>query len=233
MNIALILAGGAGLRISDEKPKQYMEINGKPMLIHTVSRFAMHPEIDRVFVVAAKEQTEYVKKLLDAHNCSVDDIIPGGSDRRESSYNGIMYLDGNFSPDDIVLIHDAARPNVSAQIISQNIKIAGEKSAAVTAYLSQDTLLSGDENKLVAGYVDRKKTYIVQTPQSFRLGIISTAHRQIQEKIDSGELDATQITDDSQLTFFSGIQTAIADGDKYNIKVTTQEDFGIICNIMK
>lgn len=233
MNIALILAGGIGTRVCEERPKQFMEINGKPMLVHTVCRFAGHPEIDYICVITAKEYIDYTISLLSEHNCKLDAVLPGGANRRESSFIGVSHLDSIFSPEDIVLIHDAARPNVSDDIISNNIKKATETGSAVTAIHSQDTILMGDCENMINGYVDRANAYIVQTPQSFKLGIISKAHREVYEKIKEGKVDCTKITDDSMLAYMTGEKVSIVQGDKNNIKVTTMEDFGIICNIMK
>ncbi|MBR3839292.1 MAG: 2-C-methyl-D-erythritol 4-phosphate cytidylyltransferase [Clostridia bacterium] len=233
MNIALILAGGSGTRVCGEKPKQFMEINGKPMLVHTVCRFMGHPQIDYICVITAEEYLEYTKELLSKYGCKVDAVLPGGCNRRESSLIGILYLKSVFSPENIVLIHDGARPNVSLNIISENIKKATETGAAVTAVRSQDTILLGNCNDMINGYVDRDNAYTVQTPQSFRLGVISKAHFTIDEKIRDGLIDDSKITDDSMLAYMTGEKVSIVQGEKQNIKVTTMDDFGIICNIMK
>ena len=233
MNIALILAGGTGTRTNGNKPKQFMEINGVPMLVHTVCRFKQHDNIDYVCVVVPEAYIQDTKELLLQYNQPADAVIAGGSDRRRSSYNGIKYLSDTFSQEDIVLIHDAARPNICEKIITDNITAARQVGGAVTAVTAQDTLLIGDADKNVAGYVNRENAYIVQTPQSFKLGLILEAHEQVNALISEGEIDPLSITDDSRLAVITDKKVAIVAGDKFNIKVTTVEDFGIICNIMK
>lgn len=233
MNIALILAGGAGVRAKGDKPKQFIDINGIPMLIRTINCFKQVPQIDSICVVVPKEYITLTENMMHAYNTSVDYLIAGGNDRRESSYIGVKYLSDIFTEEDIVLIHDGARPNVNQQIITDNINVAERNGAAVTAIRGQDTLLIGDCENNVAGYVNRENAYMVQTPQSFRLGLIKHAHEKIKEEIIHGKIDPEEITDDSRIAVLAENKVTIVAGDKFNIKVTTQEDFGIICNIMK
>lgn len=233
MNIALILAGGSGSRVNGELPKQFIKINNVPMLVHTVRCFKNHPDIGYICIVAPNEYTDMTQNVLSQYNENVDAVITGGNSRMDSSYNGIMYLAGSFSPEDIVLIHDAARPNVSKRIISENIEMSKKKGSAVTVIPVQDTVLKCGGDSTIQEYVNRNELYYVQTPQSFKLGVIAKAHEAIRAMIKNKEIDQSQITDDSKLLYLSGENVSTVVGDKLNIKVTTKEDFSIICNIMK
>lgn len=217
MNIAAILAGGKGLRMGGSVPKQFLEVGDMPIIVHTINKFQNHEEIDEICVVCPVEHCEYMWELVKKYNLSkVKYVIPGGKDRQESSYVATEAMYSQHSPDDILLIHDGARPNVDHRIISENIKEASNIGACNTVIPSQDTILISKDGKMVSDYTNRSEMYLVQTPQSFKLKVIYDAH------VES--VGKPGITDDCSLVYLSGGKVGLVTGSKANVKVTTPED---------
>lgn len=228
MNVALILAGGNGTRMGASVPKQFIQLSGKPILIYTLEAFASHPEIDEICLICPRDSIDYTKELIVKYNIpKVSRVVPGGAARRESSKIGIFKLMEDHSEDDIVLIHDAARPNVSARIISDNIASAQENGACETAVRTSDTIAVSADGKHIQSIPDRSVLYNVQTPQTFRLGLIYKAHA----FADANE-NFKEVTDDAALILQSGGEMFLVEGDRLNIKITTEEDLRILCSIM-
>ena len=217
MNIAAILAGGKGTRMGGNVPKQFLEIGGVPVIILTARKFQEHPEIDGILFVCTAEHTGYLKKLTEEYSITKTiGVIPGGKDRAESSFLAVSRLALNYPRDTIVLIHDAARPNVDGRIISDNIREASRLGACNTVIPSQDTILRSADGSMVSGYTDRREMYLVQTPQSFSLGTIYDAHMACFGRLG--------ITDDCGMVFACGCPVGLVEGSKANIKITTAED---------
>lgn len=220
MNIALILAGGSGSRFGSEIPKQYLELNGKPVLSHTLLAFCLHSQIDRVFLVCAREHEGLATAAVKAAglpNSSVS-IVYGGKTRAQSAYLGLCALEQAFSPNDLVLIHDAARPLVSGEIISNNIDCALKFGACTTAVLLRDSIIEKADStlRLCGKALNRERLFAVQTPQSFTLSLILSGHRSCPDKL--------LVTDDAGILTAQGIPVHIVTGSRRNIKITDAED---------
>lgn len=217
MNIAAILAGGKGLRMGGSVPKQFMEVDGIPIIVHTINNFQLHDGIDEICVVCPVEHCEYMWELAEKYGLTkVKYVIPGGCDRQESSFVATEAMYSQHDPDDILLIHDAARPNVDNRIISENIEKASNIGACNTVIPSQDTILKSRDGNTVTEYTDRSQMYLVQTPQSFRLKVIYDAHQK--------NVGQPGITDDCSLVYRLGGTVALVQGSKANVKITTPED---------
>lgn len=220
MNIALILAGGSGTRLGGSLPKQYQELAGKPALVRTISAFQQQDEIDEVYLVCAKNWVAPVKMLVQKYALEkVTQVLTGGADRRESSFLGLSALIKQHSPEDIVLIHDGARPLVSSRIITDCIDAAQKWPASTTAIPVQDTILDSEEGEWVSSIPERSRLYAVQTPQTFRLGVIYQGHLALPPD--------SPVTDDAGILAAQGISVHLVEGDKRNLKLTTQEDLEI------
>lgn len=228
MNIALILAGGKGTRMGMPTPKQFIHHNDKPILIYTLEAFDTHPEIDEICLICPNDSLDYTNEILNKYDIKkLTWVAGGGSTRRESSFIGIRRLIENHNKSDIVLIHDAARPNVSARIISDNIATAEKCGACETVIRSCDTIAVSSDGVKIQSIPDRSTLYNVQTPQSFRLGMIYDAHMAL---IKRGE--DIDVTDDAALILQNGGNVFSVLGDRLNIKITTEEDLRILCSIM-
>ena len=149
MNIAAILAGGKGLRMGGSVPKQFLEVGGMPIIVHTINKFQNHSEIDEICVICPVEHCEYMWELVENYKLTkVKSVIPGGKDRQESSYVATEAMYFKHGPEGILLIHDGARPNVDDRIISENIEKASNTGACNTVIPSQDTILISKDGKI-------------------------------------------------------------------------------------
>ena len=239
MNIALILAAGMGRRMGTKTPKQFLEVGGKPILAHTLNVFQIHPEIDAIYVVCPEESRDMVWELVRDYEISkLQKVIAGGKTRRESSYNGIRALEQVCGPEDVILIHDGVRPNVTANTIHANIAMAKAWGACVTAVETSDTIVVCEDGQHLTSIPPRRFLWNVQTPQSFRYGVIRKAHDCYQASIDGGQEGLPEITDDTGLVLFMEEQTPcgqkvrICKGDPGNLKVTKPEDLRILLSIL-
>ncbi len=236
MNYALILAGGVGSRMGADVPKQFIEVGGKPIIIHSLERFAAHSDIDSIFVVCIEEWQPLLEKQIAEFGLSkVTKILPQGRDRRESSYIGIKAIAedaeirGASLKDSVVLIHDAARPLVTAEIISENIADAKRYGACETVCKMADTVIKSEDGftRAITDIVPRESLFRVQTPQSFTLDVILSAHENYIKILAECEQlgdNAPEITDDAGLVLLLGKEVKLTDGSSLNIKLTTRED---------
>lgn len=217
MNIALILAGGQGSRMGSKLPKQFLDLDGIPVILRSIAAFEHHPEIDAIAIVCGDVWAERLHTLLERSGFQkICAVIPGGSTRRESSFLGLTELTHRFSAEDIVLIHDAARPLVSARIIHDCITAARQYHACTAVIPSQDTLLESADKQTALAVPDRSRLFAVQTPQAFRLGLIHDAHQRTD--------DSAAVTDDAGLLLAQQIPVHLVEGEKRNLKITSPED---------
>lgn len=230
MNIALILAAGSGTRMGNtSKPKQFLEIYNKPLIVHTIEAFELHDQIDGILVVTNGSYVDQVKIWCKQYDLSkVRYVVAGGSSRRISVYNGLKQLkEAGIQDDDLVLIHDAARPLISQSIISENI-VSGLKYGAVdTVIPSSDTIIRSIDKETIVEIQKRSEQYQGQTPQTFKFGIIVKAH---EEAIRN---DNTETTDDCRLVFNTGVPIHLVNGSKLNFKITTFDDLMMLKALLK
>ncbi len=214
-NIALITAAGSGTRMGEGKPKQFLIVNGKPLLSYTIEAFNNHPLIDEIIIVTNEDFIDEVKSFSGNYQ-KVKHIVKGGSTRQQSVFLGLSFLKENgVNPNDIILIHDGARPLVSERIIAANIEACKENNAVETVISATDTIIQSKDGEINNQTLNRKELYQVQTPQTFKFDLIYKAHSSLQND------DAT---DDAQLVAKLGKDIYLVNGDKKNFKVTTKED---------
>jgi len=218
---ALILAAGKSTRMQADVPKQFMEVLGKPLFMHSVLTYL--PLVDQVVLVTNKEAVEEVRETL--RSFLPDTLIPvveGGEERYDSSWNGIKYLEktGGY---DLVMIHDAARAFVTKEVIQRAMDEAKASGTAVAAVPSKDTIKIARKDGTVIDTPDRRTLYAVQTPQAFSLSLILEAFRRFfEEKERNPELE---VTDDASLVErFTDHPVRLVRGDYGNLKITTPED---------
>ncbi len=221
MNIAIIFAGGFGVRMGAGIPKQFLEINGKPIIIHTLELFEEHPEIDKIYMSMVKEYIPHMDKLAKKHMISkLADIVPGGETGQDSIYNTLKRAEQDNPPDSVVLIHDGVRPWVSYDTISRNIAGVKKNGNAVTCTPCFETILTSTTGKMVETVPYRKDTYAAQAPQSFYLKDIIAAH----DKVRATESRYDNLVDSCTLIRSLGYEAYMVEGNRGNIKVTTPED---------
>ena len=215
--IAVIIAsGGRGSRMGSPVPKQYLKMGGEPVILRTLRVFQSMKEIDSILIAADSSYTGYCRELAEAGGITkVDAVVESGAQRQDSVYNALREA-GNLDPDTAyVLVHDAARPFITEDVVRDVILGAFEKGAAVPCVAVKDSLreTEGDGSRCV----DRSRFFAVQTPQGFRKDLLEEAFEKAYEDGFSG-------TDDASLVERLGHHIEIVPGDYDNIKITTKED---------
>lgn len=221
MNIAIIFAGGAGVRMGAGIPKQFLEINGKPIIIHTLELFESHSEIDKIYMSMLNDYIPYMNKLIEKFNIKkVAGIVAGGETGQDSIYNALLKASQENPKDSIVLIHDGVRPSVSYDTISRNIQGVIDNGNAITCTPCFETILMSKSGNKVETVPYRKDTFAAQAPQSFRLGDILSAHEEVRLK----DTKYDNLVDSCTLIKSIGREAYMVEGNRGNIKVTTPED---------
>ena len=221
-NIALIIAGGSGNRMHQDIPKQFLTVNERPVIVYTLEAFERHPAIDAIAVVCIEGWDQvlwaYAKQFNISKLCYV---VPGGKNGQDSIRNGLFELEKHFAPEDFVLIHDAIRPMVSAEIISDNIRVAQEYGNAITVIPCAEAMLQTEDGIASSSSYPRDRLKRTQTPQAFRLGDICDLHRRaLKAGITNSVASCTLKIEMGEQVFFSS-------GSEKNIKLTTVEDIDI------
>ena len=211
---AIILAGGKGKRMGANISKQYIKLKGKPILYYTIKRFSESKDIDKIILVLPKDEIDYCKEeVLDKYSLHVDLIVQGGKERQDSVMNALNEL----IDEEIVLIHDGARPFVLHRIIDEGIKYARLYGASAPGVMPKDTIKIKGDNNFALSTPDRNTLVAIQTPQVFKLGIIKECHKKVKE-------EDIKVTDDTMVVETYGNKVYLYEGDYTNIKVTTPED---------
>lgn len=229
MNTAIIFAGGTGQRMNTKsRPKQFLELHGKPIIIYTMEHFEQHELIDGIIVVCLEEWIDYCRELIEKFRITkVKAIIPGGKTGFLSRYEGVKKAAEIYPDDTICLMHDGVRPIIDRDIISRNIETVERCGSAVTVAPAIETIaLEGEDNK-VGEIIDRKKCRLAKAPQSFRLGDLLEAHRK------AFDMGMTDCIDTAYLMKMSGYDVCTVEGSPENIKITTPADFYMFRTIME
>lgn len=221
MNIAIIFAGGSGVRMGAGIPKQFLEINGKPILIHTLQLFQEHEEIDKIYLAMSADYIRYTEQLvLDYRLDKLAAIVEGGVTAQDSIYNALRKAAEENPGDSVVLIHDGVRPLVAYSVISDNIEGVKKYGSAITSTPCYETILVSRDGAQVDELPLRRESYAAQAPQSFYLQDILEAH----EAIRATENGYKDMVDACTIYRALGRQPHIVQGNRGNIKVTTPED---------
>jgi 2-C-methyl-D-erythritol 4-phosphate cytidylyltransferase len=224
MNIALIFAGGSGIRMNTTaKPKQFLQLYGKEIIIHTIEHFEKHPAVDAIIVVCIKSWIPFFKVLLEKYIITkVKWVVPGGIDGQESIYNGLSCCIQARVPDDsIVLIHDGVRPLITQELISRCIQSVVSHGSAITVTPEVETVVSLDNEGKVVSITDRSKCFHAKAPQCFRLFDIWKVHQKAKQE------GITNMIDSASLMRHYGYSLHTVQGSYDNIKITTPSDFYI------
>jgi 2-C-methyl-D-erythritol 4-phosphate cytidylyltransferase len=215
--IAVIPAGGKGKRSGTETPKQYLKFHGKELIAYTLEVFQKNNLVDEIIISAELTYFSLLEEIKKKFNLAkISRIVEGGDERQDSVYNALKSI--KASDDDLIAVHDAARPLLPEDILTKAVNTAKEKGNALVCLKARDTLLKG--NQIVKEYVDRLQMYYVQTPQIFKYADLMKAMKKAYEKNFIG-------TDESMLIKELGIDINIVEGSMLNFKVTTATDIEI------
>lgn len=227
--LAILAFGGVGIRFGWVKPKQFYPIKkDKTLLEYLVEKFLNFNLFDDILVLSPLNYIEETKKLLEKYSNNNVHVTCGGDTREHSIWNGLLFFQEhikNIKDDDIVLIHDGARPNIDKAIIEKNLESCEKYDAVVTAIMPYDTVSYSNNGHKIDQIIERSKIKLHQTPQTFKFGIIKNA----MEK-EIGNL--YQFSDDASLVIASGYDVFYVEGSRLNIKITTQEDLQIILKLI-
>jgi len=221
-NIALLIAGGSGNRMHQDIPKQFITVNERPVIIYTLEAFEKHPEIDGIAVVCIEGWEQVLRAYARQFNITkLQYVVPGGKNGQDSIRNGVYELRQHYSDNDIVLIHDAIRPMVSADIITDCIHVANEHGNAITVIPCAEAMMETEDGIVSVGSYPRDRLKRTQTPQAFHLGYICDLHkRALAAGITNSVASCTLMIEMGEQVYFSK-------GSEKNLKLTTVEDIDI------
>ena len=230
MNFAIIFAGGSGVRMGSDIPKQFLELDGKPVLAHTLELFQRHPLVDGIYLVVNTDYQEEARQLAERHSITkLLGITEGGSSAQESIYNGLAYVAARQSEDAVVLLHDGVRPYVLPEVITANIEAVTRFGSAITYTPCYETVVLSKDGSSIDSIPYRRESYTAQAPQSFRLGEILAAHERIRRRPEG----YTDMVDQATICFTLGIPVHLVPGNRGNVKITTPEDIVILEALLK
>lgn len=218
----IIPAGGSGKRFDETLPKQFHQAGGKEIIVYTLEIFQNCPLIDSIVVSVQPDYKEFLTNLVDRYKLNkVSKIVVGGKERQDSVYNALSSLDAENN--DLVIVHDAARPLLSKEILESAIKEAYKFDNIVICIKARDTLLKGDE--FISSYIDRQDVYYVQTPQIFRFSVLK-------ESMELAYKNHFYGTDESMLVKNAGYDVRIFEGSMLNFKITNKEDLELFSKLV-
>ncbi|MCL2079058.1 MAG: 2-C-methyl-D-erythritol 4-phosphate cytidylyltransferase [Oscillospiraceae bacterium] len=222
MNTALIFAGGTGVRMNARaKPKQFLEMHGKPIIIYTIEHFEIHSEIDNIVVVCIEDRIAELKYMIKQYALDkISQIVPGGDSGDKSIYNGLQALENVCNPDDIVLIHDGVRPLINADLISANIAKVKEYGNAITIEATTESVVRLEPDNTIINVPLRNEMFTAKAPQSFRYGQIWDLYRR-------AERDGLRVVDSAFLCGAYNVKMHTVTSTPNNLKVTTPADYYI------
>ena len=220
MNIAVIFAGGQGVRMHEySRPKQFLEYRGKPVVLYTLEVFEQHPEIDGIVVVCLENWIPYLRRQIKKHHLEkIVDIVSGGETSQDSIYKGLECVERHYPDDTAVLIHDGVRPLVMEETITECIRLTRDKSSCVVCVPAMETfVIMQDDDSLITP--DRDKCLLARAPQCFILCDILAVHRMARKEGRHDFIDTCSMMNHYGRKFHTVM------GSQENIKITTPADF--------
>lgn len=220
MNYALIFAGGTGQRMnSKSKPKQFLDLHGKPILIHTLEYFESHEMIDAICIVCLESWKNELDFLLNRYGITkVKWITNGGETGHDSIYNGLKIMEADCKSDDIILIHDGVRPLITDELITENIETVIKYGNAITVEAAAESVVAIDSNNKIKDVPPRSEMSVAKAPQSFYFKDILEVH-------EMANKDGFKSIDSCDLMHRYGRELHVVKSTPYNIKVATPSDF--------
>ncbi len=230
-NIGIVFAGGIGSRMEiKDIPKQFLKVNGKSIIIHTLEYFDNHPEIDDIYISCVGEWIPYLNKQLAAHNITkVRAVVEGGATGQDSIYNALIKAREENDSDSVVLIHDGVRPYITEKLISDNIKSVKKNGTAITTTPCFETILISQDGVNIDEVPFRKDTYAAQAPQSFYLDELLDAHEEMRKQNPAYE----NVIDSCTLYRMLGRTVHMIEGNRGNLKITTIQDYFIFKGLLE
>ncbi len=220
-NRAIVFAGGCGVRMGGSVPKQFLELDGKPVLAHTLEIFERHPLIGGIYLVVASDHLAEGREFARRYGITkLLGVAEGGDSAQESIYRGLMFAAAREPADTIVLLHDGVRTYVTSEVVTANIESVERHGNAITYTPCYETIVLSGDGGTVDAIPPRSSSYTAQAPQSFRLGDIIAAHERIRARPEGYD----GMVDQATICFTLGLPVHLVPGNRGNVKITTPED---------
>lgn len=220
---AIIPAAGKGKRSGVAIPKQYVKFSGKELIVYTLEVFQKNKSVDEIIIAAHPDYFGLLEKIKKKYKLTkISKIVKGGKERQDSVYNALLYMDTDKN--DLVAVHDAARPLLPQKILTNAVLTARKKGNALVCIKAKDTLVKGTD--IVETYIDRENVFYVQTPQVFR-------YKDLMRSMETAYASDFYATDESMLIKNLGLRINLVEGSLSNFKVTTQDDIDFLRKCLK
>lgn len=232
MVYGVVLAGGVGSRMGGDKPKQYLTVKDRPIIIYTIEKFISVPQLEKVIVLCPSQWVEHTKNLIQKHIAPIGDrvaVIEGGSTRNETIMNAIAYIEqtGCLDADTVIVTHDSVRPFVTYRIIQENIEAAKKYGACDTVIPATDTIVESADHNVISAIPDRSVMYQGQTPQSFKAVKLKALYEALTEE------EKEILTDAAKIFVMKGEEVALVQGETYNMKITYPYDLCVAKSLLE
>ena len=232
MVYGVILAGGVGSRMGGDKPKQYLNLKGRPIIIYTIEKFFACPEIDRIIVLCPAQWEEHTKDLIKKYISPAQEKITvtrGGATRNETIMNAVDLIEknGDLNDDTIIVTHDSVRPFVTNRIIEENIAACEKYGACDTVIKATDTIVESKDANAISSIPNRNYMYQGQTPQSFKAKKLKALYHSLTQE------EKEILTDAAKIFVLKGETVALVDGEDFNIKITYPYDMRVARSLLE
>lgn len=232
MVYGVILAGGVGSRMGGDKPKQYMTLKGRPIIIYTIEKFFACPDFEKIIVLCPEQWEEHTKDLIKKYIAPAEDriiVARGGETRNETIMNAVDIIEksGDLDDDTIIVTHDSVRPFVTSRILSENIEACKKYGACDTVVKATDTIVESTNASSITAVPDRKYMYQGQTPQSFKAMKLKRLYNSL--SVQEKEI----LTDAAKIFVLKGEPVALVDGEDFNIKITYPFDLRVAKSLLE
>ncbi len=227
-NYGIVLAGGVGKRMKTEIPKQFIEVEGKPIIVYSLENFQRNPQIEKIIVICVKDWIKQLKEIVEKYSLSkVEWIIEGGSTGHDSIRNGVFFLRDKTEPDDYIIVHDAVRPVLPQKVLDEVIRVAHDKGNASSSIVCHPPIVYTDDFESGITDVDREHVMLTASPQAFRYSLALKCYERAEQE------NRHDFTFTSSLLIHCGERVYFAKGTTSNIKITTKEDLALFGALLK
>lgn len=227
-NYVILLAGGIGKRMQSAIPKQFIEVDGKPIIVHTIENFQENSQVEKIVVVCVKDWIEHVKDLVEKYALTkVEWVVEGGVTGHDSIRNGVFFLKDKIKPDDCVIVHDAVRPFLPKKIVDEVIRVAHEKGNASSSIVCHPPIVYTDDFESGITDIDREHVMLTASPQAFKYSLVFDCYLKAERE------NRHDFTFTSSLLIYCGKRVYFAKGSTCNIKITEKEDIALFQALLK